>query len=78
MAKIIVVGASGTIGGAVADSLAQRHEVMRVGNRSGEFTVDLSAKASIEELFQAIGVMSPKTPRGFRPWRFLARTWLFC
>ena len=55
MTKIIVVGASGTIGSAVADLLAQRNEVLRVGNRQGDLTVDLSKPASIESLFQAIG-----------------------
>ena len=55
MTKIIVVGASGTIGSAVADLLAQRYEVLRVGNRQGDLTVDLSAKASIENLYQEIG-----------------------
>ncbi len=55
MAKIIVVGASGTIGNAVADLLVPDHEVIRVGHRAGDFTVDLSAKASIANLFEKIG-----------------------
>ena len=55
MAKIIVVGASGTIGNAVADLLMPDHEVIRVGHREGDFTVDLSAKASIASLFERIG-----------------------
>ena len=55
MSKIIVVGASGTIGCAVADLLGQTHQVIRVGNRQGDFTVDLSSKSSIENLFEKIG-----------------------
>jgi len=48
MSKIMVVGASGTIGRAVADLLGQTHQVIRVGNSQGDYTVDLSLKASIE------------------------------
>ncbi len=55
MSKIIVVGASGTIGRAVADLLGQTHQVIRVGNRQGDYTVDLSSKASIESVFEKIG-----------------------
>ena len=40
MSKIIVVGASGIIGRAVADLLGQTHQVIRVGNRQGDYTVD--------------------------------------
>ncbi|MEX1350094.1 MAG: short chain dehydrogenase [Desulfobacterales bacterium] len=55
MSKIIVVGESGTIGRAVADLLGQTHQVIRVGNRHGDYTVDLSSKASIENVFNKIG-----------------------
>lgn len=34
--RVIVVGATGTIGRAVVEALSGRHEVVRVGNRSGE------------------------------------------
>ena len=57
MSKIIVVGASGTIGRAVADLLGQTHQVIRVGNRQGDDTVDLSSKASIEKVFERIGTI---------------------
>jgi len=39
MSKIIVVGASGTVGRAVADLLGQTHQVIRVGNSQGEYMV---------------------------------------
>jgi NAD(P)-dependent dehydrogenase (short-subunit alcohol dehydrogenase family) len=51
--KIIVLGATGTIGKAVADALATRHEVVRA-SRSGETRVDLTAPASITALFDAV------------------------
>ena len=39
--KIIVIGATGTIGRAVVDGLSGRHEVIKVGNRRGDYQVDL-------------------------------------
>jgi len=56
MGKIIIVGASGTIGRAVADLLEPGNEVIRVGHSQGNYTVDLGAKASIEKLLQRIGL----------------------
>lgn len=52
MNKIIVIGASGTIGQAVADLLEENNEVLRVRNREGDYAVDLSSKESIEKLFE--------------------------
>lgn len=55
MAKIIIVGATGTIGNAVADLLEPDHEVVRVGSSRGERTVDLGSKESIEKLCETLG-----------------------
>ena len=57
MANIIVIGASGTIGQAVADLLAQEHKVIRAAFSRGDVTVDLSDKASLEALFQKTGTV---------------------
>lgn len=53
--RICVVGGTGTIGSAVADALEERHEVVRVGNTSGEYRVDISSTESIEELYGEMG-----------------------
>ena len=54
--RVLLVGGTGTIGGAVAGALeAAGHEVVRVGSSSGEHTVDLADKASIESLYDAVG-----------------------
>jgi uncharacterized protein YbjT (DUF2867 family) len=37
--KIIVVGATGTIGRAIVDELSPRHELVKVGNQSGDVNV---------------------------------------
>jgi NAD(P)-dependent dehydrogenase (short-subunit alcohol dehydrogenase family) len=53
--KVVIVGATGTIGQAVAEALSVRHEIVPVSHSKGERRVDLASKDSIERLFQAIG-----------------------
>jgi len=53
--KIIVIGASGTIGRAVVDLLEHDHDIVKVGFKTGDFQVDLAAKASIRKLFEDTG-----------------------
>jgi NAD(P)-dependent dehydrogenase (short-subunit alcohol dehydrogenase family) len=57
MRKIVVVGATGTIGKTVADllSFSPDNKIIRVGNRYGEYNIDLRSKLTIENLFQTIG-----------------------
>ncbi|WP_065961149.1 short chain dehydrogenase [Streptomyces sparsogenes] len=52
--KILVIGATGTIGGAVADALAERHDVVRASRR-GPVRVDTADTASIDALFADLG-----------------------
>ncbi len=52
--KILVIGASGTIGKAVADALARHgHEVVRA-SRKAEMRVDIEDTATVRALFQRI------------------------
>jgi len=53
--KILLIGASGTVGSAVATELAQRHDVIRIGRNSGELQVDISDTASIRRMFEQTG-----------------------
>ena len=53
--KILLIGANGTIGSAVARELEQRHEVVRIGRTSGDFQVDISDSQSIRALFEKTG-----------------------
>ncbi|OGU12521.1 MAG: short chain dehydrogenase [Geobacteraceae bacterium GWC2_58_44] len=53
--RIIVVGATGTIGKAVVKQLALEHEVVRAASKSGDYRVDMTRKESIEKLFQEAG-----------------------
>lgn len=53
--KILLVGANGTIGSAIDRELAPRHEIVRIGRKSGDFQVDISDSASIRRLFEQTG-----------------------
>lgn len=53
--KIVIVGASGTVGSAVSELLAQDHQVIRVGHSRGDATVDMCDPASIKALFAQVG-----------------------
>ncbi|KJK23856.1 short-chain dehydrogenase [Burkholderiaceae bacterium 16] len=53
--KIIVIGASGTLGQAVVQNLSARHEVVRVGKSGGDHRVDLTQPGSVQALFESTG-----------------------
>ncbi|WP_316843190.1 short chain dehydrogenase [Pedobacter psychrodurus] len=53
--KIIIVGATGTLGKKVAEAFAQKHEVVRVGNTKGDVRVDITDETSIKAMFEKVG-----------------------
>ena len=53
--KILLIGATGTIGSAIDKELSERHEIIRVGRNSGDYRVDISDSASIRKLFEQTG-----------------------
>ena len=53
--RVIVIGATGTIGSAIVAALSARHDVVAVGNKSGAIRVDLASPGSIAQMFQAAG-----------------------
>jgi NAD(P)-dependent dehydrogenase (short-subunit alcohol dehydrogenase family) len=54
--KIILVGASGTLGSAILNELAPRHEIVKVGSKSGDVRVDMADEASIQAMYKEIGL----------------------
>jgi NAD(P)-dependent dehydrogenase (short-subunit alcohol dehydrogenase family) len=69
--KILVVGATGTIGAAVAQALEGRYEVLRASHSRAAFAVDLADPESIRRLFAKTGriaaVVSTAGQAAFRP-----------
>jgi NAD(P)-dependent dehydrogenase (short-subunit alcohol dehydrogenase family) len=53
--KIVVFGATGTIGKAVVAALVSKYQVLQVGNRQGDFKAELADVKSIRNVFQAVG-----------------------
>lgn len=73
--KILIIGATGTIGKAVANALSENHEIIRAGYKDGDVTVDLDSKTSIEAMFKSTGqvdaVISTAGLAGFAPFNDL-------
>src|SRR5208283_4248720 len=53
--RIVVIGATGTIGKAVVKSLSERHEVLQVARSNGDYQVDIASKESVKRLFEMLG-----------------------
>jgi NAD(P)-dependent dehydrogenase (short-subunit alcohol dehydrogenase family) len=53
--RILVVGATGTIGRAVVAALMSRHDIVPISRRSTPITVDLADPASIRAMYRTAG-----------------------
>jgi NAD(P)-dependent dehydrogenase (short-subunit alcohol dehydrogenase family) len=53
--KVLIVGANGTLGKAVAAELGARHEIVGASRAGGDVRVDLRDTASVEAMFDAVG-----------------------
>jgi NAD(P)-dependent dehydrogenase (short-subunit alcohol dehydrogenase family) len=53
--KIIVIGATGTVGKAVVEQLGQRHQIVAVGSSSGQYQADIADIAQVRAVFEKIG-----------------------
>ena len=69
--KIVIIGASGTVGRAVTEELSRRHEVIRVGRTQGDHQVDITSQASVRGAVQKRSVrwmrLSPPAEVALRP-----------
>src|SRR5438477_3429063 len=69
--KLMLIGATGTIGRAVAAALSQRHELVAVTRHTEPLHVDISSPASVRALFAAVGpidaVISTSGAARFKP-----------
>ena len=55
--RILVVGATGTIGRAVVQRLASRHEIVAASHSKSAVTVDISRPESIQAMYRAVGTV---------------------
>lgn len=53
--KILLVGAAGTVGSAIAAELGERHTIVTAGRSSGDIRLDLTDSSSIHAAFDKIG-----------------------
>jgi len=53
--KIIVIGATGTIGREVVKALSADHEVVRIALKDADIVADITSKASIESMYRKVG-----------------------
>ena len=53
--KIIIVGATGTVGKKITAFFEKEHEVVKVGSKSGDLQADITSPASVEALFKKTG-----------------------
>jgi NAD(P)-dependent dehydrogenase (short-subunit alcohol dehydrogenase family) len=52
--RVIVIGATGTIGQAVVKALSSRHEIVQAGYARGEYQVDIASRDSIMRLYEVV------------------------
>jgi len=55
--KVMLIGATGTIGRAVAAALSPRHEVIAISRHTEPLRVDISSAESVRALFSAAGTI---------------------
>lgn len=53
--KILLIGAGGTVGRAIAAELGQRHEIIAAGRNSGDVRIDIADPASLTAALSKIG-----------------------
>jgi len=71
--KIIIVGASGTMGKYLTSAFEKEHEIVRVGSKSGDVQVDITSPEEIENFFKQVGpfdaLISTAGPTYVGPWK---------
>jgi NAD(P)-dependent dehydrogenase (short-subunit alcohol dehydrogenase family) len=69
--RILLIGATGTIGRAIAAALGNRHEVIPAGRNKAHESVDISNPESIRDLYSRVGrvdaIVSAAGQAAFKP-----------
>lgn len=70
--KIIIVGASGTMGSYLVNALEKEHEIIRADRHGKDVQVDITSPASIENMYKQVGafdaLLSTAGPTYVGPW----------
>ncbi|MBC8051904.1 MAG: short chain dehydrogenase [Sphingobacteriaceae bacterium] len=73
--KIIIVGASGTMGKHLTSAFEKEHEIIKAGSKSGDIQVDITSTNSIENMYKQAGafdaLISTAGPTYVGPWKSL-------
>jgi NAD(P)-dependent dehydrogenase (short-subunit alcohol dehydrogenase family) len=73
--KIIIIGATGTMGTHLANALEKEHEIIRVASKGGDIEADITSTKSIENMFKRVGpfdaLISTAGPTFVGPWKKL-------
>lgn len=76
--KIIIVGATGTMGTYLTSAFENEHEIIRAASAGGDFQVDITSPEAIEKFFQTVGpfdaLISTAGPTFVGPWKKLDDT----
>lgn len=71
--KIIIVGATGTMGKHLTAALEKEHTIIRVGSQDGDIVTDITKPEGIENLFKQTGpfdaLISTAGPTYVGPWK---------
>ena len=55
--RILMVGATGTVGRSLVQQIAGRHEIVSVGRTRGDYQADITDSGSIKALFDRVGTV---------------------
>lgn len=73
--KIVIVGASGTMGTHLSQAFEKEHEVVKVDFSSGDLKVDITSPEDIERMYKEIGafdaLICTAGPTHVGPWKTL-------
>jgi len=73
--RIIILGASGTMGKYLATAFESEHDVVRVATKSGDYKLDFTSTEDIEKFYKEVGsfdaLISTAGPTFVGPWKNL-------
>lgn len=71
--KIIIVGATGTMGKHLTSAFEKEHEVITAASKDGDIQVDITSTESIENMYKQAGpfdaLISTAGPTYVGPWK---------